>query len=292
MALRTYGDFDRAVREGRHWQFNYRRNAPASNSAGQWADLSFTSGNPRINAYAGGALESSLLNGNYGLWHGADVAARGYEKYLYSLSVMGTGTASFPGDFMLLDYLLFYPLVDLSDSSPQALDNITPLSRYADGAGVRVMLVLTLSAGSAANDTVTISYTNEQGIAGRTGTATLSASPAVPAAGFVLNGHAGNGASAPGYGPFFSLEGADAGVRSVESIQFASGAFGGFASLVLVNVLTSFRAGESSSPRRADFLFETPPVRIYDGAYLNLLTRPNTGSASSIFTGDLQVVWG
>lgn len=292
MALRTYGDFQRAVAEGRHWQFPYRRNAPASNAGGQWADLSFTSGNPRINAYAGSALESTVLNGNYGFWHGPNIASRGYEKYLYSLSVMGTGTASFPGDFMLADYLLFYPLIDLADNGVQALDNITPLPRYADGASVRAMLVLTLSAGSAANDVVTISYTNQDGTPGRTGTATLSSGPAVPAAGFVINGHAGNGASAPGYGPFFSLEGADSGIRSVESVQCAAGTYGGFASLVLVHVFTSFRAGEATSPRRADFLFETRPERIYDGAYVNLLTCPNSGSASSIFHGDFQIVWG
>lgn len=291
MALRTYGDFHRAVLEGRHWQFNYRRNAPSANSGGQWADLSFTSGNPRINAYAGGALESSLLNGNYGMWHGPDKAPFGMEKYLYSFSVMGTGVTSFPANFLLADYVMFYPLVDLADSGVQALDNVIVRPRYADGVGVRAMLVLTLSAGSAANDTATISYTNQDGVAGRTGVATLSANPTTPVAGYVINAHANGGTLQPEY-PFFSLQGADYGIRTIETIQFSSGGFGGFASLVLVKPLHSFYMGTSNFPRRTEFLFETPPVRIYDGAYINLLTQPFTGSVSSIFTGDLQTVWG
>lgn len=292
MALRTYADFMRAVREGRHLQSFYRRNAAASASAGQWADLSYVSGSPRINAYAGNQLESTLLNGNNGLWHGPDKAAYGMEKYFFSLSVLGNATASaFPAQMMLADYLMFYPLVDLDDVTTQPLDNVVTLPRYADGEGVRATLVLTLSAGTAANATVTISYTNQSGVSGRTGTATLSASPASPPAGIILPGHLGQASTRPGTGLFFSLDTGDYGVRSVESVTL-SATFGGFAALLLVKPLVSFYCAPPSGCRRLDFLHEGLPIRIYDGAYLNLLTQPNGGSVAGVFTGDLQTVWG
>lgn len=292
MALRTYADFMRALREGRHTYAPYRRNAASAASAGQWMDLSYVSGSPRINAYAGNPLEATLLNGNNGLWHGTDKAPYGFQKYFFSVSVIGNAAASaFPCSMVLADYLLFYPLIDLDSASPQTLDNPVTLPRYTSGEGVRAMLVLTLSAGTAADVTVTISYTNQDGVAGRTGTATLSASPASPPSGAIITGHLGQASARPGYGLYFSLDTGDYGVRSVESIT-VGGSFGGFGALVLVKPLVDFYVGPQTAPRRLEFLHEGLPIPIYDGAYLNLFTQPNGGSVAGVFTGDLQTVWG
>ena len=48
-----------------------------------------------------------------------------------------TTTNGSPDHVHLLDYLMFYPLIDLDDDVEQVMDNTVTLPRYDDGAGVR-----------------------------------------------------------------------------------------------------------------------------------------------------------
>lgn len=101
------------------------------------------------------------------------------------------------------------------------------LTRYADGEGVLAALTYYDATGTT-NHSITCSYTNSAGVAGRTGTLPLI--DATPATGF--------------FGTF-GLEGADTGVRSVESVTWSvSSGTAGDVGVVLYKPLVTIPDGK------------------------------------------------
>lgn len=55
--------------------------------------------------------------------------------------MMATAATALPMTLTLMDYLMYYPLIDEGTTDEQFMINTTPLTRYTDGAGVQIMAV-------------------------------------------------------------------------------------------------------------------------------------------------------
>lgn len=270
----------------------FRKVPSQATTAGNWCDLSMASGNPVPNFYASAPLEAATLGSldrteiNYqkGIWHGADVSPA--QKHLRSLTIMTSTAAAAPSYWHLLDYLLYYPFIDMDAvGETQELANTVTLPRYADGQGVRMMAVNV--APSVGGGQFFVTYTNQDGVSGRvtptqfcsaaTSIATLTATTGAPG----------------GFQPFIALQSGDTGVRSVQSVTFTV-PNGGLMALVLVKPIRSITIRDVNAPTEKEGIREIPDLpRIYDGAYLNLIGMTAAGSiAGGMIAGYAEFVWG
>lgn len=139
----------------------------------------------------------------------------------------GSGTSGIVGTLFLVDRLLDYGGVQHNSNALQALTNAEVLSRYAEGKGVRALLEVSTALGATAQN-CTLTYTNDQGVGSRsTGAMAIQASA-------VQDGLALNSQTA---GLYFPLQSGDAGMRSVEGVQFSAANSAGVSNLVLVKPL-------------------------------------------------------
>lgn len=277
-----------ALDNGATWtSWIHKTGGPTAGTAGRWCDASMGAGIPKYNAYVGSQLTATALanDGNAGIYLGPDPGA-GLTRHINALQLQSTSTTLAPAWFVLADYVLFYPLVDGDSTDQQDMSNSATLPRYADGAGVQCMVVVTTP--MAANAVATVSYTNQAGVAGRTSTFQVIASTNV---GVIASSSDSSGA-AGSVGPFIPLASGDTGIRSIESITLASGA-GGFFALVLVRPLAHLQLRENVTateimqlPQRA-----TLP-RVFDGAYLNFIYITNQTGTPTTLRGFVEFAWG
>jgi len=232
------------------------------------------------NYYATTGLTSATLQSKNGLYHGVDVSPR--TKHLHKLSIASLSATVTPAVFTLCDYLMYYPLIDMDNTDEQILTNTVPLSRYADGIGVKAFLVATNPYVGGAS--FTINYTNEHGEAGNV--SQINGTNTATTIGTIV--HSGTAANTSN---FIKLDTVDEGIRSVESITF-SAPNGGLAALVLVKPLATIITREITAFTEFDyFLMKQSMPRIYDGAYLNLICAPNGSAAAVPILGELSVIW-
>lgn len=132
--------------------------------------------------------------------------------------------------------------------------------------GHAVLLALEVSAAtSTGTPTITISYTNQAGTAGRTATniiATLAS-------------------SAIGATYFIGLQAGDTGVRSVQSLTLSATWTSGTINLVAYRMLASLELPGAFIPAAQDLITGGMP-RIYNGTVPWLVFVPNTTTASTI----------
>lgn len=277
--ISSFSNLGDAAANGRiHYQYVYKTATPTPGTAGFFVDMNQTSGVPKYNAFAGSSLTFTPLTGagNAGIYPGSFTS--GETKHLLRWQLVNTNTSAnttSPEHVYLNDYLGFYPLIDGDDVDVQFLDNTESLPRYTSGDGVRIVLIV--QAPLVATASLSISYTNSDGVAGRT--ATFNVIPGVNI-GVVASG-SGTAGGAGQASPFWPLVDGDTGVRSVESVQFAAGA-GGFLCLALVKPLAHLQTYEAGVPVEKCFGFQNQNLpTIVEGAYLNMLVeRSGTGAGS------------
>lgn len=254
-----------------------------ASAAGQWVDLSMTSGNPVPQYYAATPLAAAVLDGIRGIYHPSPSPS---SLYLVQMGLV-TPTAGLVGTYHLLDYLLYYPFIDLDDTDAQTMDNTTPLPRYADGAGVRLMLV-TLAPTTGGSASFTFDYVNQDGVAATAPSQTLNS--AVTNIASLLTGAQ---AVANGLGsPFLRLASGDTGVRSVTA-WYQAAPLGGLAALVLVKPVTSLAVREINTMSEIGHPWMRPgPPPVADGAYLGLIMNCAATVAAGNLTGYARFAWG
>jgi len=288
MPFRSVAEVAAAVERGQHHiQHFFRTAVPGSFGANNFfGDASVGSAGPPVyNPYLGTALEATQLIGqrNQGIYTGPPVPAQ--ERYLLSASLTQVGSGGFFPAVYFLDYLMFYPYIDCDSTDEQFFDNPVSLPRYTNGEGVRMAFISQTPGGGVAT-TVTVKYTNQDGVAKTTvsqirnqGAIGVNACGPTPALGSAAS-------------PFVPLADGDRGVRSVQSVQLASGV-GAFSVLVLVKPLFTLAMNEISSTVEKNFLREQAALpRIYEGAYLNYIysLSANTSTLGPII-GQAQFVW-
>jgi hypothetical protein len=106
----------------------------------------------------------TTLNGNEGIFKGV-----GVDKLLHKITIHDNSAN--PTFYQLLDYVVYAPFVDF-DSTDEQLFTPMALPRYTDGSGLRAMLVIQGTGTATAN--ITMNYTNEKGVSGRTSVSTIN----------------------------------------------------------------------------------------------------------------------
>lgn len=277
---------DALTDDGQSWIGSFRKVPSQATTAGVWVDLSMAAGKPAPQYYAAAPLEAATLDGSKGLDHGRDVAPK--RKFLANSLVMGAhANVNTATSFMFADLLMYYPFIDTDSLDTQELVQTTTLPRYTTGEGVQMMLVAL--APYVAGGSITVNYTNSEGVAGRsTGLVALNS------AGSIANLMT-SGSTTGGAGPFLPLKSGDRGVRSVESVT-CSAPNAGLAALVLVKPLATTQLADASlqSCAEKDHLLEGGMLmpRIEDGAYLSLLAQTGASIATQQIMGTITTVWG
>ena len=91
----------------------FRKLPSQATVAGDWVDLSMSSGTPVPNYYASSPLIAETLESHKGIFPGSPCAP---SKRVLKKIVMSAGPSGniFPSTWFLLDYLLYYPFIDIS----------------------------------------------------------------------------------------------------------------------------------------------------------------------------------
>jgi len=276
--VRVYVD---AILGGREHFCSFRKIPSQATTAGWWADLSMAAGNPLPNYYASEPLVAATLDGMRGIWHGVDQAPA--QKHLTQIGVV-TPTAGMVGQYMLMDYLLYYPFIDGDDADTQPLDNTVTLPRYADGEGVMAMAVAV--APTTGGGTFTFDYINQAGVAKTSPVQGCSTSVSNIATLITSQPAVANGC-----GPFLKLADGDTGIRSIQSVQMVA-LNGGLMALVLVRPLADTAIREINTTKEVVYVSRRPgPPRILDGAYLNMIVNCAGSIAAGQLAGFAKFAW-
>jgi hypothetical protein len=297
VATRLRDVIDEAYTQGKYTYSTFRRVFPFATVAGYWADLSMGSGNPVPNYYIGAELTATVPTNWYrkGFWHGGSVSTD--KKFLHKICIFCGTAAGAPAPFILCDYLMYYPIIDMDSIDEQFFTNygltitdttdptVPILPRYVDGKGVMAFLVA--SNPYIGGQAFRISYTNTNDVSGRISKRTIT-NTSTNIGTIVNSGTTG----VQQYGCFIQLESGDIGIKSVQSITF-EGSNGGLAVLVLVRPIATLMTREITAWAEFDFIKDKPSLpRIYDGAYLNLLVMPSATIAAVPIIGEITTIWG
>lgn len=288
-----------AVDAGKTHVSTFRKTvASAATVANDFIDYTYFAGNPPANFYASSPLEAAYIESIRGI-HVPTMTGTD-KQFLKSITGMSaassaTGTTNQNQRHMLADYLLYYPFWD-TDAVGELQESIPTVAipRYASG-----QVICVAQSASSAVGTFTMSYTNQDGVAGRTSQSTYTK---VVAGGGTLVSSATNAVA--GSLPVVGLQAGDSSVQSIESVTFTA-AGGGLMALVIVKPLfvwyTTQECRRTTTGNLDSFgagtYFETvlmrKPVEIKNGAVLGVIGLGNAGSlASSILTGTIQTIWG
>lgn len=278
----NYREYVDGVVNGQTSFCSFRKVPSQATVARWWVDLSMAAGNPPPNYYASEPLTAAALDGERGIFHGA--AKTPSKKYLSKMSLQ-TPTAGLVGNYVLLDYLLYYPFIDGDESDVQVMDNTVTLPRYDSGAGVQAMFVCV--APSTGGGRFTFDYVNQDGVT-RTAPTQFYTPTAAGITSLLTSQPAGNA----GTGPFLRLASGDSGIRSIVSVTNTV-LNGGLGTIVLVKPLADLAVREVNTA--AEFTFSdqrSPGPQVLDGAYLHLVMNCAATVAAGTLAGFGQFVWG
>ena len=298
MAFQTVKAWAKSEDDGRSW-LSFFRKVPASTATvtGQWFDYSTASGVPVPNYYASSPLVAALLEAENGIYVPEQSTKRFIKKsIIMSASASVTGTTNQNQPLMLLDYLLYYPFIDLDAAGEeQVLDNTVELSRYTDGVGVHIMVVA--QAPTVGGGNFTIKYIDTNDVEQTTGTIFCAA--AQPSGALVTSVSA-----AAGITPFIPLNINVRGVKRIISVTM-NVANGGLAAFVLVKPFQMTYAREecrrpTSSPTESyGDASEIEQIRMRAGtdeikanAFLGWIGQGIAGTlASAPLVGMIETFW-
>lgn len=282
MAIRSFAQARRCYDDGRYQESAFRKVPAIASAAGIWADLSGAPGNPRPNYFVGSALEATLFNGTYGIFHGGNVSPQ--QKILHKILVQSVSAGHAPAAYKLLDYLMFYPLIDMDATGSTDLTNAVTLPRYTDGIGVEAMLVAVNPYIGGAKFSINYTCATGQDV-----DSVLEISNTGTFIGSIVHSGA---PTVSGGGPFIRRPAGCLGIRKVNSINFLA-PNGGLAALVLVKPLADVMINEITAPCEYDYITMKKSVPIIqDGAYLNLIGVSGSSWSGAPISGTMNFIWG
>lgn len=270
---------------GKYLVRSWRKVPSQATASGIWFDLSMSPGNPAPQYYAAAPLAATVLarSTDGGLDHGPNVSTSTVTKYLRKFMAMTQTATAVPLPIYLLDYLLYYSFITM-DAGTQDLTNTNVLTRYTDGAGVRVMAIEV--AAQVGGSQFRFTYTNQDGTAGRV-SQTVTCNTQVVNGTVITSAPKTNGCA----GPFVPLQAGDTGVRSIEQVEFLTGDVGLIA-LVLVKPLASASIYDITAPVEVDYLIDQNIMPIIkDDAFLNMIVHPSGTLAAAPVEGLIETMW-
>ena len=115
--------------EGRVRNYQFRKNPTQITTAGIWFDFANAAGNPKAKQW----FDASPLTAtqvyqstDLGLYHGANVLPA--QKHIRKTTIWNPTVTALPMQMLLLDYLLYYPTFDDSETGLQTCINTPPSS--------------------------------------------------------------------------------------------------------------------------------------------------------------------
>lgn len=296
MSFRNVAAFASAAND-KNWISSYRKALSASATVtGQWYDYSYAGGNPIPNYYASSPLEAAALESDKGI-----ICPRVSDKlFLHRWTAMSsaasaTSTANDNQSLVMMDYVLFYPFVDMDAAGEdQTMTQTATLPRYESGVGLEMMVVAQSPTVGGGRFTITFTdSTNTQYV-----TESMFCAAAQPAGALVQ----ASGAAA-GVQPFVQMPAGAKGVKTVDSVNF-SVANGGLCAVVLVRPLQNMYLREGcrtatgtvepfgAAAEHEAMRTRAGMVEIKDGAFIGIIGQGSNGSlASSVLVGTLETVW-
>lgn len=277
MGFASMDDFISEVTSGKFWRQAFNKLTGVAFTIGRCYDLSLFNGNPVQNTYTGTNLAFTATSDTdgKGIWHGGNVSPD--TKHLVNVGIMSTAATAVPAIVEFVDILGYYPLTSVTTTTAQTLNNTVTLPRYTDGAGVRAYIVALGTMGAGAPN-ISISYTNQAGVAGKTMPVTVTA-VATAVQGHIIH----SDPSAAKYFPFLPLAAGDTGIRSIQTVTLSASMTSGSLAIVLCKPLTSLPLTTAGVMAERNLMTQLPSLpRIYDGANLNMLYF--TAAATSLST--------
>ncbi len=268
-----------ALRANQTHKFIFQK-ASVAPTAGRFNSLWPAAGFPAAGAYPGIALEAAQQDSaTLGALPFPDAPA-GMTRHIHAAG-FGFPSSGAAGLLYLLDRLLVYPAIDVTSNSLQTFTNPVALPRYADGEGVVAFLEVTTPLTAGTSTSATLVYVNQDGDP----SSVTFASP--------TSGVAPNGEIMPALKAYIPFGGADRGIRSATSFQFAGSTHAfGTASLILAKPLGVFPIPAASSYAERDLLVQVPALpRIYDDACLMAVIMSGSVITTTAF-GLIETVCG
>lgn len=270
-------------------------------TAGGWHLLTANNGNPNAGTFPGASLAwqgctETAGDGTtiIGVQHGGNPGGAA-TKHLLSLGGSIVAAAGAPWQLKLVDLIGYYKLTgaDVTGTGARTLTG-TPTHRYGNGDGVQACIVSVTAPTAGGPNLTASSYTNAAGTASRAFQGTPSMGAAADAyATRVL--HSGNAAGR--YGPFMPQQGADTGVRSIQSVTLSGGTAytgSGVLAICLVKPLADLSIPVSGMWSERDLVNQINSMpKIADGACLAwMLFGTGATTANSPLTTALDIGWG
>ena len=182
--------------------------------------------------------------------------------------------------------------IDITDAGTGTHTANWLLPRYTNGAGVQAIFFNSnATALGAATPNLSLGYTNSQQVGSRATPTVLPVGKTAAGNSLILyTGATGSGK----YNYATPLQGGDAGIAQIDTIQNASSYLSGEYSVALIYEIARFPLSTLGLAAERNFLFEMPSLpRIYDGAALYWLIGSGVATpANSAFSGHLDFVWG
>jgi hypothetical protein len=198
------------------------------------------------------------------------------NEHIASLSFSSTRE----GTFYLIDHLWGCGGLAITTGSTSTIVGMTNITRYNNGEGCEIAFVnlnnTASPGGGAGTKTMRVSYTNSEGVSGRTGSIIFptitNTSPSYP---FMV---------------FSTLDDGDKGVQSVQSvtntnISFSAGNIG----LVILKRLIMMPIGLGSSGLQYDAL-KTGLINIDKNACLSFVSATSNGVSTGMFNGTINII--
>lgn len=263
--MRAYSDVLDAYEQGRYHIAPFRKYRSLSSYSA--SDLSYGAGIPIANYYASTPLVQAELPTKEGIFHSIN-----NDKFLHKITVQASATSV--GAYTLCDYLSYIPFID-GDSTDVQVFETHSLPRYADGVGVNLMVVSQGQGTASGNMTVT--YTNEKGVSGRTAITFVDGASAV---GTIVHPRS----------QWIQLQQGDSGISLIESVTFAS-AIGGIFALVLVKPIAAVSVSDILSSKEVDYFSQRMDMpKIHKDAYLNFVFK-SMASVTANIQAQLEFIW-
>lgn len=286
--IRSLSDINAAFDAGRFHVQRFQKNAGTAH-AKVWADPSYASGQPPYDARVGTAatFTPAIAQKNDAIYFPG--IAAGMERYLVEAQVWSNqATYNGPINMQFFDLLGYYPLIDGDSNDLQDCTNDASLPRYADGAGVQMVMVNHI-APALQNGLTVINYTNSDGV-----DKTITVDIPNNGQNIVCSGCT-NTAGTISSTINIPLADGDKGVRRINSIQHTT-APGGLHCIYLVRFLGSMVLGDNLVTAEKSFITGKAfaPPRIYDGAWLGWFDSLALGTTARTVSwfGNLTFVWG
>lgn len=224
-----------------------------------------------------------------GIPHGGNVSSD--VKHILNASVWTGSTTGAPAVWMLVDLLACYTIFPVTTTGEQSFTGQAAWPRYADGKGVQAFLLTQIVAGAGA-PTVQLTYTNPAD----TGTRTTPSAPALPTI-TATSTHGSipySGTGAGKFGPFIPLMAGDAGIKSVQKINFSATMTSGCVVLVICKPLLTIPITTVGVAGERDLLNQVPSLpRVYDGAVLSWIYMAGAAiPQNSSYSGHLDFAYG